>query len=77
MSRKGNCLDNSKMENFFGVLKREIFYGHEYDYRNYQDFVKVLDNYIYWYNHERIKLALDMSPIQYRLKYYNKSSIVN
>lgn len=27
MSRKGNCLDNSVMENFFGILKQEIYYG--------------------------------------------------
>ena len=27
MSRKGNCLDNSVMENFFGLLKQEIYYG--------------------------------------------------
>ena len=27
MSRKGNCLDNSPMENFFGILKQEMFYG--------------------------------------------------
>ncbi len=31
MSRKGNCLDNSPMENFFGVMKNEMFYGHEYE----------------------------------------------
>ncbi|PAE19052.1 hypothetical protein CHH80_18545 [Bacillus sp. 7504-2] len=27
MSRKGNCLDNSPMENFFGLLKQEMYYG--------------------------------------------------
>lgn len=27
MSRKGNCYDNSKMENFFGILKQEMYYG--------------------------------------------------
>ena len=30
MSRKGNCLDNSVMENFFGILKQEIYYGQTY-----------------------------------------------
>ena len=30
MSRKGNCHDNSVMENFFGLLKQEIYYGHEF-----------------------------------------------
>lgn len=26
MSRKGNCLDNAIIENFFGILKSELFY---------------------------------------------------
>lgn len=30
MTRKGNCLDNSVMENFFGILKAEMFYGFEW-----------------------------------------------
>ena len=34
MSRKGNCLDNSPMENFFGVMKNEMFYGHEYEFKS-------------------------------------------
>ncbi|MCE7784419.1 IS3 family transposase [Staphylococcus xylosus] len=32
MSRKGNCLDNSVMENFFGLLKQEMFYGERFDH---------------------------------------------
>ncbi|MGY6172226.1 IS3 family transposase [Candidatus Mycoplasma pogonae] len=38
MSRKGNCLDNSIMENFFGILKREMFYGHEHEFEDIEDF---------------------------------------
>ena len=26
MSRKGNCIDNAIIENFFGILKSELFY---------------------------------------------------
>ena len=33
MSRKGNCLDNCVMENFFGKLKNEMFYGHEFEFK--------------------------------------------
>lgn len=33
MSRKGNSLDNGMMENFFGVMKREMFYGYEDIYK--------------------------------------------
>ena len=66
MSRKGNCLDNSTTENFFGLLKKEMFFGHEYEYTDYHSFRKTLEKYIGWYNSERIKLRLHMSPDQYQ-----------
>lgn len=38
MSRKGNCLDNSIMENFFGILKQEIYYGKKfYSYKELKE----------------------------------------
>lgn len=37
MSRKGNCLDNYSMENFFGILKQEMYYGVEF--KNYDKLV--------------------------------------
>ena len=37
MSRKGNCLDNAPMENFFGRMKNEMFYGYEYTYKTLED----------------------------------------
>ena len=65
MSRKGNCHDNAVMENFFGRLKVEMFYGEEKTFRNYEDFRKALEEYILWYNQERIKEYLQWkSPIQ-------------
>lgn len=64
MSRKGNCLDNSVMENFFGRLKVEMFYGEKFESVN--AFIEKLKQYIYFYNNERISLKLKMSPIQYR-----------
>lgn len=54
MSRKGNCLDNSKTENFFSKLKKELFYGHEKEFHNFAEFQKAIDEYIEWYNNERI-----------------------
>ncbi|MCQ2795677.1 MAG: IS3 family transposase, partial [Bacilli bacterium] len=48
MSRKGNCLDNAKMEGFFGILKREMFYGSEFNYHNFNQFKRALINYINW-----------------------------
>ena len=55
MSRKGNCLDNSIMESFFGSMKREMFYGHESEYRDFGSFRKAVDAYISWYNSERLR----------------------
>lgn len=65
MSRKGNCLDNSVMENFFGRLKVEMFYGEKFETAD--EFIRCLEEYIHYYNHERISLKLKgMSPVQYR-----------
>jgi putative transposase len=65
MSRKGNCLDNSVMENFFGLLKSELLYLQEFV--SMEHFKQELEAYIHYYNHKRIKTKLKgMSPIQYR-----------
>lgn len=65
MSRKGNCNDNGIAEAFFGRLKTEFFY--QEDFENVTDFVNRLEEYIYYYNNERIKTALRMSSVEYRL----------
>ena len=54
MSRKGNCMDNGAMENFFGRRKVEMFYGEEFE--SVEDFIHALDDYIYYYNNDRISL---------------------
>ncbi|MBQ7750129.1 MAG: IS3 family transposase [Bacteroidales bacterium] len=65
MSRKGNCRDNSMMENFFGLMKSELLYLQKWN--TLTDFEAALDDYIEYYNNERIKLRLGgMSPAQYR-----------
>ena len=70
MSRKGNCLDNAMMENFFGLMKNELLYLH--DWNSVQDFEHALMNYIHYYNNQRIKLRLKgKSPVQYRTLYLN------
>jgi len=50
MSRKGNCHDNSQIENFFGLLKQEIYYGNVY--RSYSELKGAIDKYIYYNNHK-------------------------
>ena len=65
MSRKGNCMDNGAMENFFGKLKVEMFYGEKFESVN--AFIEELKRYINYYNNDRISLKLKgMSPVQYR-----------
>ncbi|MDE5763183.1 MAG: IS3 family transposase [Bacteroidales bacterium] len=65
MSRKGNCLDNAMMESFFGLMKTELLYLHEWS--SVDAFEKALRAYIHYYNNDRIKLRLNgKSPVQYR-----------
>jgi putative transposase len=65
MSRKGNCLDNAVMENFFGILKSELFYTKKYI--TIEELKKDIKDYIRYYNNDRIKLKLNgKSPVQYR-----------
>lgn len=66
MSRKSNCLDNSIMENFFGLLKSELLYLKKFT--SIENFKEELEKYIYWYNNKRIKLKLKMSPIEFKNK---------
>lgn len=71
MSRKGNCLDNSVIENFFGIMKKEMFYGHEYEFKSLNELEKEMINYIEYYNKSRITTKLKgLSPIQYRQQSY-------
>jgi putative transposase len=67
MSRKGNCLDNAVIENFFGLLKSELLYMQEFE--SMVHFKRELELYIEYYNHIRIKEKLKgLSPVQYRIQ---------
>ncbi len=67
MSRKGNCHDNSVMENFFGIMKQEMYYG--VVYYSYEELKIAIEKYIKYYNAKRIKEKLGwMSPVEYKLK---------
>lgn len=66
MSRRGNCLDNSPMENFFAILKQEMYYGNTF--HSYDELKMAIENYIMYYNTKRIKEKLNwLSPVDYRL----------
>ena len=69
MSRKGNSMDNGMMENFFGLLKTEMFYDQEDKYKTLDELILAIDDYINYYNYDRIKVKLKgLSPINYRLQ---------
>ena len=65
MSRKGNCLDNAAMESFFAILKSELFHPNRSE--SPQSLKEGIEDYIHYYNHDRIKMKLKgLSPVQYR-----------
>ncbi len=69
MSKKGYSPDNSACEGFFGRLKNEMFYQRDWKNTTINQFINKLDDYIHWYNNQRIKLSLGgLSPLQYRKK---------
>jgi len=67
MSRKGNCLDNAVIENFFGLLKSELLYLQEFS--SMEHFKQELLEYLDYYNNRRIKLKLKgLTPALHRLQ---------
>jgi putative transposase len=66
MSRKGNCLDNSPTENFFGRLKVEMYYDREYSFKSLADLERQIRRYIAYWNSSRIVGRLGASPISVR-----------
>ena len=65
MSRKGNCLDNAAMESFWGRMKTGCFHGKSFT--SIDELEKVINDYVRYYNEERIQLKLKgLSPIQCR-----------
>ena len=65
MSRKATCADNASMENFFGILKQEMYHGEKL--LSYDELKSKICEYIDWYNHVRSKEKLaGLSPVEYR-----------
>ena len=65
MSRRGNCHDNAMAENFFSILKTECIYRQKI--RTFQQAKELIDDFIYFYNHERIQLKTGETPLAQRL----------
>lgn len=64
MSRRGNCYDNAMAENFFSILKAECIY--RLKPATFDDASRMIDEYIYFYNHERIQLKTGLAPLTLR-----------
>lgn len=69
MSAVGVCYDNVQIESFFSHFKEETFYSQDFDATNEQ-IIELVEEYIYYYNNERIQLKLNkLPPVIYREQY--------
>ena len=64
MSRRGNCYDNAVAENFFGILKAECLRRQKP--KTIEQARLLIENYIYFYNHERIQSKSKLTPLEKR-----------
>ena len=65
-------MDNSIMENFFGIMKKEMFYGYEKDFKTLEELKSAMVKYINYYNHKKMnKKRKRMSPLEYRQQYFS------
>ena len=67
MSRRGNPYDNSLSENFFSILKTECIY--RVKIKTFEEARKLINEYIYFYNNERIQLKTKLTPLEKRSQY--------
>ena len=65
MLRRGNCYDNAMAEHFFSILKTECIYQQKI--RTFQQAKELINDFIYFYNHERIQLKTGETPFAQRL----------
>jgi len=69
MSRVAKCIDNGPMEGFWGIMKRERYYGKQFNSR--EELVAIIENYIYYYNNERYQRRFGvLTPIEKHESYY-------
>ena len=67
MSRRGNPYDNSLAENFFSIIKTECI--HRTKISTFNEVRKLIDDYIYFYNHQRIQLKTKLAPLELRSQF--------
>lgn len=67
MSRRGNPYDNALAENFFSILKTECIY--RVKLQTYEEASLLIDEYIHFYNNQRIQLKTKLTPQELRSQY--------
>ena len=67
MSRRGNPYDNALAENFFSILKTECI--HRAKPHSYEEARRLIEEYIYFYNYQRIQLKTKLTPMEYRRQF--------
>ena len=67
MSRRGNPYDNALAENFFSILKTECIYRSKI--KTFEEAKRIIDDYIYFYNHQRIQLKTKLTPLELRSQF--------
>ena len=71
MSRVGKCIDNGPMEGFWGILKRECYYGRKFTSK--ESLIQTIEDYIQYYNTERLQRNLGvLTPMEKHLTYYSE-----
>ena len=67
MSRAGNPYDNAMAENFFSILKAECI--HRMKLQTFEEARTIIDEYIHFYNYQRIQLKTKLTPLEKRCQY--------
>lgn len=68
MSRVARCIDNGPMEGFWGILKRERYYGKRFTSK--QDLIQMIQSYIHYYNTQRVQRNLGiLTPFEKHNRY--------
>ena len=67
MSRRSNPYDNAMVENFFSVLKKECIYRTKL--KTYEEARLLIEQYIHFYNNERIQLKTKLTPLEKRCQF--------
>ena len=67
MSRRGNPYDNALAENFFSILKTECI--HRTKIASFEDAKQLIDDYIYFYNNQRIQVKTKLTPLELRCQF--------